>query len=285
MRAEAARTLAALTQEFYDTHAASFSATRQAPWQGWQRVADIARKELLAEQDAGTPHPDAPTPARQALRVCDLACGNLRFERYLADALPGTELTFHAIDSCIDLAGKTPDMGNVSFLELDILGALADAADADSLPAELAGIPPCDLTVCFGFMHHVPGAELRARLLKALLDLTRPGGLVAVSFWQFMHDERLARRAHEAEAAASEAVAAGKLALDLTDLEPNDHLLGWQGTHGAFRFCHHFDEAEIDALLGPLPEGAVQELARFSADGKAGDLNRYVILRRPLSAA
>ena len=65
----------------------------------------------------------------------------------------------------------------------------------------------------------------------------------------------------------------------LDALEPGDHLLGWQdGT--SLRYCHHFEEREIDQLIEALPAGTVRPFERYSADGRAGNLNRYVLLRR-----
>lgn len=76
--------LCALTGEFYRANAESFSQTRQSPWQGWVRLLEVMG--LAAE--------------REPLCVLDLACGNLRFERYLADALPNRMLSGYAVDNC-----------------------------------------------------------------------------------------------------------------------------------------------------------------------------------------
>ena len=38
--------------------------------------------------------------------------------------------------------------------------------------------------------------------------------------------------------------------------------------------------AEIDQLIAALPAGTVRAFERYSADGRAGNLNRYVLLRR-----
>ena len=41
-----AQNLIDLNTRFYAKHAASFSATRSTPWEGWQRVADLARERF-----------------------------------------------------------------------------------------------------------------------------------------------------------------------------------------------------------------------------------------------
>lgn len=279
-----AHALVALNTAFYREHAASFSATRQAPWQGWRQVAEHLRP--LAAADG-------------ALSVLDLACGNLRFERFLSDELPGCALSFHAIDNCPELIDATVAEGAIRLHVADILDELLAQRD----PA--AGLPSCDASVCFGFMHHVPGFELRRTVLDALVSRTKVGGIVAVSFWQFMHDERLSRKARATTAAhAGElpGVAASKPedadAAELPDapvaissgdpdlepgypgLEPGDYFLPWQDDRRALRYCHHFEDAEIDQLVASLPAGIVREAARFSADGRSGNLNRYLVLER-----
>lgn len=254
MRPETARALIALNNRFYEQNAATFSATRQAPWRGWAEVLRIAREHGIGRDG-------------ETLRLLDLAAGNLRFERFLVDEAAPAALAATAIDGCPSLLDEpAPAPLRIRRVHLDVLGALLDNR---TLPA----IGPADLAACFGFMHHVPTAELRGLVVGALVRATRPGGLIALSFWRFMDDPRLARQARAVEDAA----AAGPL--DLADLEPGDHLLGWQGAAAPPRYCHHADEAELDALARGAG-GRAREVARFSADGPAGNLNRYLVLER-----
>ncbi len=259
MDSDFAAALVELNNDFYRKVCASFSATRQAPWPGWQRVFDITAGEGAAGD---------------SYRVLDLACGNMRFERFFKDAWVGrgamTPVEFYAVDACRDLACGADD-ADLHFIEHDILASLMGGA------AAVPPVPPCDLGVCFGFMHHVPTRELRLAVLRELAASVRPGGLLAVSFWTFMNSDKLAAKVTEAESRA--AVAPPFDGFDLAKLEPGDHLMGWQDRADACRYCHHFTEAEIDDLLASLG-GSVQEVTRFSADGKDGDLNRYVALRR-----
>ena len=90
-----------------------------------------------------------------------------------------------------------------------------------------------------------------------------------------MSDERLATKAN---ATTHEALAA--LGMSKGDLGTGDYLLGWQGSPGAWRYCHSFDDAEVDELLSDLG-GVARPVARFASDGRSGDLNAYVVLRRP----
>ena len=253
--------LVELNNDFYRKVADSFSATRQAPWPGWQRVFDAASAGEGGRAD-------------EPYRVLDLACGNMRFERFFQDAWSAcgaaAPLEFYPVDACRDLAGD-----DSSFIQLDILGALM----GDSVPVPLA--PPCDLAVCFGFMHHVPSRGLRLAVLDLLANAVKPGGLISISFWAFMNDPKLAAKAAQAEALAQ--VAWPFHAYDLALLEPGDHLLGWQQDPGAYRYCHHFDDVQIDDLLAAHNAASpvyLQELDRYDSDGRSHNLNRYVLLRR-----
>ncbi len=273
-----------LTCDFYRRQAASFSETRQRAWDGWTRVLDEVR--------------DVCTPGMSAL---DLGCGNLRFERFLAhrDELRGGDCTVYAVDNCTVLAQEGHDEDDdadtanaaaeatatgtgtadatsaatayplIRLQELDVVGVLLDGADL----AHAIDAPTCDLSVAFGFLHHVPGAENRERVLRTLIGKTRPGGFVVVSFWQFLNDEGLRAKTDEATARGCEAagIAAG-------DLDEGDRLLGWQQETDVFRYCHHFAEDEVDALANDVSPVA-REAARFSADGGNGALNRYLVLR------
>lgn len=262
-----AQRLIELNNRFYRLNAPSFSRTRQAPWPGWERALEVAGEHLGHGQN----DPDRP------LRVFDLACGNLRFEAFLAEETD-RPLELYGVDSCDELAfdesGHADSVTGFMYRKLDVLEALMDKSRSGA--ALLADVPASDLSVCFGFMHHVPGVELRENVLRMLLARTRAGGIAAVSFWAFAEDPRLARKAVEATArAAEEPPFEGFLP---HALEPGDYLLDWQGS-SPYRYCHSFDEAEV-SLLAEAVSGDADEVARFSADGRTGNLNRYLVLRR-----
>ena len=194
MNRDFASSLIQLNNTFYREHSASFSDTRQAPWPGWVRTMDIALEQL----DVATiEHP---------VRVFDLACGNMRFENFAAGGA---------------LAAKGVDGANPS----------ADASCPFEFygPAETPDVlfdaPLADISVCFGFMHHVPSCEYRVRVLDALVRQTRPGGIIAISFWEFMNDERMARKAVRAEARAE--LTPPFEGYDSAQFEAGDHLIGW----------------------------------------------------------
>lgn len=300
-----AKWLCEITGDFYHLQSASFSNTRHNSWPGWDKCLAVledfgffdafhacggspASADLQANFQAGASagastgaSSDAPafsdalsssaSPVRP-LSVLDLACGNLRFETYLASALAPLPMEFFAVDNCDSLArGENAVFEDATsmlqYQNLDVLRALYDGACL----GELLQAPPCDLSVAFGFMHHVPLGSWREEILRALVGRTRSGGYIAVSFWRFLHDDAFAAKASaEHERAVSE--------LHLPPLDAGDYMLGWKNTPGVFRYCHHFEDAELDRLVASVDDVA-QEVARFCADGRTGEMNAYVILR------
>lgn len=251
-----AEQLSRITSEFYAQQAQSFSATRQTPWQGWQKCLEAMPQLLAGEKPS----------------VLDIGCGNLRFARFLCNEAGIVPEKYFAVDNCkplVESGDVDEQVSELAFIELDVIKSLLD----NTLSSELT-VPACDLVVAFGFLHHVPGAEKRLQLLRTLLEKTKPGGFVCVSFWQFMNSQKLAAKAQETTAQGLRA-----LGIDASELEEHDYLIGWQDKADTCRYCHHFSQEELDKLLVSLGSN-VQVCAQFSADGKENNLNRYVILKR-----
>ena len=247
MDSKTADILRMLNNDFYARHAESFSETRQHPWPGWNRVVE----ELLA--------------SRETVRsIIDYACGNLRFERFCRGFDELADCRFFAIDSCEPLVGGSE---GVDFIKLDIVSCLNACEDFKVM------IPnsECDVAVCFGFMHHVPSFESRARLLRWIVESVLPGGIIAVTFWRFMDDEKLSISAERHTIAAREELG--------IELDANDYLIGWQGRPGVYRYCHHFNDEEIFQLIDSIGHHA-DLTCRFRADGRNGNMNDYLILKR-----
>ena len=251
-----AERLSRVTSEFYAQQAQSFSATRQMPWQGWQRCLDAMPQLLVDEKPS----------------VLDVGCGNLRFARFLRNEAGIVPAKYFAVDNCKPLveSGEADiHISELAFIELDVIKSLLD----NTLSSRLT-VPACDLVVAFGFLHHVPGAQKRIQLLRTLLEKTKPGRFVCISFWQFMNSQKLAAKAQKTTAQGLHA-----LGIDASELEEHDYLIGWQDKADTWRYCHHFSQDELDELLGSLGSD-VRVCAQFSADGKDNNLNRYVILQR-----
>lgn len=233
------RRMAELTCAFYAQVGQSFSDTRQRPWQGFERLSEELNLSRMS-----------------SVSVLDIACGNLRFERYLETLVPHVESCCVDADDALVATGTTRDI--VHLITSDVISSLID----DTFSAVLADVGPFDLAVTFGFMHHVPSETLRIRLARVMLEHVRVGGHALFSFWQFSKDERIMRKAKT-----------------IPEGYAGDYLLGWQDATDVWRFCHDASEDEIDKLVGSLADIARERL-RYSADGKRNNLNRYLILER-----
>ena len=276
-----AQMLCQLNNDFYRDQAVSFSDTRHAKWPGWERCLKAVSSVFLDQSNSV---------------VLDVACGNLRFEKFLASQLSERQIQVWALDSCDELLPQTCAETLVEKVNADTLSKKerahitekTDAVDAPAAPdvagahlqinylhcdvmeaigsskAFTYGIPQADISVSFGFMHHVPLPEWRVQLLNSLIEATKPGGFVCVSFWEFLADEGLAAKAcktHE-RALAELGPVWGFSSADFND---GDFLLGWRNTPGAYRYCHSFSTSEVDALIATISHRA-ECVARFRAD-------------------
>ncbi len=102
--------------------------------------------------------------------------------------------------------------------------------------------------------------------MSDLARLLAPGGVLALSTWQFLSSKRL----------ADKQVDWAQIGVDPADLEAGDALLPWnQGAH-ALRYVHQLDLEEVQALaLG----AGLRLIDIFRAEGKEGNLNLYALLR------
>lgn len=251
MNIETAEILCNLNNEFYSANSQSFSETRQTFWPGWKRGLDLIRADGFKQS--------------KRLSVFDLACGNLRFELFLKKEFGSLPIEVFAVDNCDELV---PSMVESNFCNLDIIKTLLSG---ESLQEHM-DIPLCDLSVSFGFMHHVPGMKYRTEILKTLVNQTRLSGYVMVSFWQFLNNEELKKKAIETHENALQNFT------DL-DLDEGDYLLGWQNLPEVYRYCHNFSEPEIDQLAQSVKMKA-KLLARYTSDGRGNGLNTYLIFKR-----
>jgi tRNA (uracil-5-)-methyltransferase TRM9 len=238
-----------LNRQFYATVAGEFDRTRKGLPTG---MVDLAGR--LAAQVAGA--------GQGPLSVLDVGCGNGRFARALGQV--GPAFTYLGIDADAQLlaaaAEQTAGLAPVAarFLQVDI----AQPGWTERLTAQ----GPFEAVVCLAVLHHFPGLVLRQRILSDLAQLLAPGGVLALSTWQFLSSERLANKQIEWV----------EIGVDPADLEPGDALLPWnQGAH-ALRYVHQLDLEEVQALA----HGAgLRLIDTFRADGKEGNLNLYALLR------
>lgn len=264
MDIETAQRLNEATSDFYAANARSFSSTRERPWEGWRRLLPHIENAV----DAGFPPRTA--ASEEPFRVLDVGCGNMRFERFLAEAFPDRSFSFACIDNCPSLAEEGFRRDAV-FQEADVVELIGKGAVGDTF-ASLPVPPPFQLSVAFGLMHHVPLAEWRRQLLATLVEHAAPEGLVAVAFWQFAKNPKLSEKAERTTAQGC-----AKLGVEL-DVDAGDYLLGWQGSTDHFRFCHSFSDEEVDSLVDEAQRHGARVIDSYNADGPDGMSNRYVVL-------
>jgi SAM-dependent methyltransferase len=243
------RALAAINRAFYREAAEEFSATREAPWPGWVRLLAVIGAHIPAGE----------------LDILDLGCGNGRFAAFLAERV--AEFDYLGIDASPRLlaaarARRLP-AGSAEYRCADFIETPLE----DCLPAKAFS-----LIVLFGVLHHIPGQERRRRLLRAAAGRLRPGGLLALTSWQF----EVFRRFRDKLLPWEEFNRSAREPIDLAQLEPGDHLVPWGEQGVAFRYCHFTDEDETRRLLEELP---LARVASYLADGREEKLNRYFVLR------
>ena len=257
------RTLSEVNQRFYREAAQEFSRTRHRAWAGWSRVID--RPPFATGDGAGRRHP---------VKILDVGCGNGRFGVYLQRRLSGP-FGYLGVDSSLPLL-RIARSRLVGCERVELQLAEIDLERGDL--ASILGSKRFDAITLFGVLHHIPGRENRRRLLQALVPYVAPGGLLAISFWQFADRQRFADRVVDWGALGR----AGYGPVESERLEPGDYLLRWGAAVGAsaesesprFRYCHHASDTEIEGLVRDLP---LEREDRFRADGGQ---NRYEILRR-----
>jgi SAM-dependent methyltransferase len=201
--------------------------------------------------------------------VLDVGCGNGRFAAFLARR--GARFGYLGIDA------SPPLLERARARRLPVGSASYRCADfVETPPGDC--IPPrgFSLVVLCGVLHHVPGREQRLRLLRALAARLRPGGLLALTSWQFEAVQRFSKRL----LAWEDFNRSARDPIDLSQLEPGDHLLPW-GEPGAesgraLRYCHFTNDTEMRELLA---EASLECVDVFSADGREGNLNRYFLVR------
>ena len=233
-----------LNRRFYATVAVEFDRTRQGLPEGMLALAQMLHARL-------------PAPAR----LLDAGCGNGRFARALAqEHVTGAYLGIDADARLLDLAAtQTTDLSG--------LACQFAAGDLALSNWTVAASAPYDAVVCLAVLHHFPGYDLRRRILTEMASLLAPGGLLALSTWQFFGNPRFDQRLLPWE----------EVGLTAADVEPGDALLPWNQGEQAVRYVHYLDLVEVERLAADCGLTVIES---FRADGKEGNLNLFVVLKR-----
>jgi tRNA (uracil-5-)-methyltransferase TRM9 len=252
MNPQTQQQLLRLNQHFYATVAEPFDATRLAPQPG--KVELVARLPL-DQNDQGNRAPS----------VADIGCGNGRLAWLLDER--GITIDYVGVDANAQLLAlaesHTADLHHVRtrFVQAD----MAQPNWTYTIPQPVQGF---DIVTCLATLHHLPGYDLRAVTMQALAALVAPGGVVAISTWQFLTSPRF----------QAKLIDWAEMDIDPKQVEPGDALLPWQQGVSAVRYVHQLDLDEVTALAA-LAGLHVEET--YFADGKEGNLNLYALLRRP----
>lgn len=254
--------LQAMTREFYQKHADAFDATRQRAWDGWEPLVDAVRAQFVGE-----------------VAMLDLGCGNARFLLYLATR----GLVPHAycgVDENAVLLARAQEQVQVQArAQAQAQARSASHARYRFVHGDLhatvlndeAHEATYNLIVMFGVLHHVPGRQYRAELLRAVAKRLCAGGVLLLSFWQ----------PGKRYSGASQPTPGLSFANNDLELEAHDLLLGWNGDFSVLRYCHDFTDEEIDEEIDGLEKSAMLRVLYRSQGGGNDRSNHYLALSRP----
>lgn len=253
MKATTIRQLNEFNAKFYQLTAAEFSKTRGFYWQGWQELLPILKPLLKG---------------KSRFKTLDVGCGNGRFGEFLFRQAVGKPLVYHGLDNSqalLEFAAKrlAPLPFEKEFSTVDIVEALLSRTLVEKLPHK-----KYHLTTLFGVLHHIPSQKLRQELIQILGNSLTSGGLLVLTAWQFLNEQRFDKKQ----------IHPSIVKIDPEELEPNDFILDWQEGLIAHRYCHFTNNQEMEELVRHSGLDFVQ---RYSADGQSGNLNAYIILRKP----
>lgn len=223
-----------LNQLFYQTFALQFSQTRQRFQPGVRRILESLPN---------------------AANILDLGCGNGELARYLFQksqlgAYVGLDFSPGLLAEARE---KVSHEGQAIFLQAD----LSQPGWAENLPHT-----PFDFILAFAVFHHLPGDELRRRVLRTAHSLLAAQGRLIHSEWQFLNSPRLAARIQPWE----------PVGLSPAQVDPGDYLLDWRQGGSGRRYVHLFTLEELSALAAGSGFNIVDT---FSSDGEAHNLSLY----------
>ena len=225
-----------LNRQFYQTFGLQFSATRQRLQPGVMRIL-----EQIGAIDS----------------LLDLGCGNGELSRQLArrgymGAYTGVDFSPALLEQAS--AAQPP---NFRFHQADLSSQDWDAS---------LQIERYDAVLAFAVLHHLPGMELRLRVLRKIRLLLTATGHFIHSEWQFLNSPRLKTRIQPWEV----------VGLTASEVDPGDYLLDWREGGQGLRYVHHFSEAELEQLAA---KAGFEIIESFLSDGDNHRLGLYQVWR------
>ncbi|NOX61444.1 MAG: class I SAM-dependent methyltransferase [Chloroflexi bacterium] len=246
MKTSVKQQLLQINEKFYQAFAEAFAATRYAAQPGWQRIIPYF-------------------PAR--CQVLDLGCGNGRFARFLDEHLD--EVHYVGIDGSARLLAIAREQAQtLTHIQAEFhLADLARPGWSDALRSRRF-----DVVAILAALHHIPGFDSRAALVRAAADLLVPEGVLILSTWRFTHNPRMRRKIVPWE----------QVRLGAEDVEPDDYLLDWKKEGVGYRYAHELDEEETRQMLDLA---GLRMIEQFHADGREGDLSLYSVAMKTADEA
>lgn len=238
MNSEIVKKLIELNQQFYQTFATEFSATR-------------ARLQPGVIQILEQIPPNA--------NILDLGCGNGELARTLAER--GHSGHYTGLDFSAELldVARTGSQGfsNISF-------ARADLSTSEWSSPFTTQNSQFDLILAFATLHHLPGRELHIETLRKTHSLLNPSGRFVHSNWQFLNSPRLKARIQPWD----------EIGLKNEQVDQGDYLMDWRRGGYGLRYVHHFSEDELQALA---KDSNFRITDSFYSDGQEGNLGLYQV--------
>jgi tRNA (uracil-5-)-methyltransferase TRM9 len=228
-----------LNRQFYQTFALQFSQTRQRIQPGVMKILKQIPKDAS---------------------VLDLGCGNGELWQVMRrEGFTGKYLGLDSSSQLLQIArGKLTDAsGHLPiFLNSDL--SLTDwEAPIVSLSQE-----KFDFILAFAVLHHLPGEDLRLRVIRTIAKLLASKGQFIHSEWQFFNNQRFISRVQTWQA----------INLSNEQVDEGDFLLDWRQGGFGLRYVHLFNELEL-SNLAERTNFTVSET--FYSDGNSVDMGLY----------
>lgn len=255
MNTNTVKQIISLNKEFYKktNEGRSFSSTRQSSWVGWERLASVIKDNKKSH----------------IYSVLDIGCGNGRFYNELIrnknwKDLLEADFRYLGVDSDKEMLKEgSGKYEKAVFVESDVISNFESEVFVDKI---------YDLVVSFGVSHHIPFEELRMDWFSNLADLVKEDGILCITTWQFLKSKQFSY--------AKKEINNGKYLIKEEDIGVNDYFLGWNNEKELYRYCHYYDDNEIEKIMSLLNEKGLSLVETFFEDGKDRTLNKYLIFKR-----
>ncbi|HTX80390.1 MAG TPA: class I SAM-dependent methyltransferase [Longilinea sp.] len=242
--------LLSINKQFYQTFAGAFAHTRRRLQQGVWLILDEIPKQG---------------------RWLDLGCGNGELAaEWMRQRRQGSYTGLDFSPTLLEEATRTMSL-EPARADLEVRFLSGDLCDPNwSQP--LAG-RTFDGVLAFAVLHHLPGANVRQRVVQEVSNLLLPGGMFIHSTWQFQNSPRMMERVQPWET----------VGLTDADLEPGDTLLDWryvlpgQPEQVGLRYVHLFSREELAELAHA---GSFELDEEFLSDGEGGKLGLYQVWKK-----